>query len=253
MSEHIIVETTDRVTKATITRPEKKNAITQAMYAALAEAIIAYGESDEARALVITGAGDMFTSGNDLRDFSTGGDGGDDLPPVARFLNAIRDCPKPIIGAVNGGAIGVGLTMLLHCDLVFAAESATLSAPFVSLGLVPEAASSILLPAAVGVAVANDIFITGRTLTAEEAHRYGLVSRVIPDAGFIAAIDAVALQVANAAPNAMRRSKSLVRHQQHVVAEHMDKEAAFFTEQLKSPDFAEVIAAKMQKRAPVFQ
>ena len=251
MSEHVSIEHQDRITTITINRPAKKNALTQAMYAAMADAITLYAGGGAARALVITGTGDMFTSGNDLSDFSTGG-ADDGVPPVARFLQAIKDCPKPLIAAVNGGAIGVGLTMLLHCDLVYAGESAVLSAPFVGLGLVPEAASSLLLPAAVGMAMANDIFLTGRRISAQEALDCGLVARVFPDEALAEEVRKIALQVAASSPVAMTRTKALVRYQRDKVTAQMAAEGKAFAEQLKSPDFAEVIAAKMQKRAPVF-
>ncbi len=251
MSEHIQIEQHDRVTTITISRPEKKNAITQEMYARMAQAIQAYGSDDAARALVISGSGDMFTAGNDLKDFAVAG--GDEVPSVQRFLMAIKDCPKPVIAAVNGDAIGVGLTMLLHCDLVYASERATLSAPFVALGLVPEAASSVLLPAAVGMPVANDIFMTGRKLTAKEAHDYGLVSRVFPHEDLLDEVNRIAAQVANSAPTALQKSKSLVRFQRDLVADQMEREGRLFSEQLQSADFAEAIAAMMEKRAPSFK
>ncbi len=251
MTEYVQLSTTQRVMTVTLSRPEKKNAITQDMYGVMAQAIRDYQDNDDVRALVITGTGDFFTSGNDLQDFAKG-PSGDGLPPVVQFLQAISTCVKPVIGAVNGPGIGVGLTMLLHCDLVFAAESATLSAPFVSLGLVPEAASSLLLPEAVGQAVANDIFMTGRALTAQEAMDFGLVSRVFDDAGFADAVAEIALGVANSAPIAMQRTKSLVRHRGEAIATQMQKESVLFAEQLASPEFAESVAAKMQKRAAVF-
>ncbi len=251
MTDNILITTEARVTTVTIDRQDKKNAITQAMYGAMADAIEEYGQTDTARALILTGAGDMFTAGNDLQDFSVQGDGkSEELPPVGRFLNAIRDCPKPLIAAVNGPAIGIGLTMLLHCDLVYAGQSATLGAPFVKLGLVPEAGASILLPASVGMAVANDILLAGRTLTAEEAHNYGLVARVFADADLMAEVQTIAQSVAQSAPVALRRSKALIRNQQSQIADHMAAEIGVFVEQLKSPDFAESVAAMMQKRAP---
>ncbi|MDJ0643057.1 MAG: enoyl-CoA hydratase [Erythrobacter sp.] len=252
MSDHVIVETHGRVTKVTIARPEKKNAITQAMYAAMADALNAYSEDDSTRALLLTGTGDFFTSGNDLQDFATGPKG-DEEPGVSRFLRAIKDCPKPVIAAVNGGAIGVGLTMLLHCDLVYASDAAHLSAPFVGLGLVPEAASSKLLPEAVGKAVAADIFYTGRKLSAEEALSFGLVARVFPAAELGEETFKIAAQVAASAPTALKRTKKLVRYEQDAVTEHMALEGKQFTEQLQSPEFGESVAAMMQKRAPVFE
>ena len=250
MSEHITITQTGRIKTMTIARPEKKNAITQSMYAALAQTIVDYGSDDETRALVITGAGDMFTAGNDLMDFST------DVhktPPVIHFLHAIATCPKPIIAAVNGPAIGVGLTMILHLDLVYAGDSATFSAPFIQLGLVPEAASSLLLPASVGMAVANDVFMTGRVLTADEAHHYGLVARVFSDDTLAASVHAIAEQIAASAPTALKRSKDLIRFNRDAIMATMQNEGQIFAEQLKSPDFAESVAAKMQKRMPVYK
>ena len=252
MSDNITLSTAERVTTLTISRADKKNAITQDMYAAMAQAIIDYGEDAEVRAFVITGDGDMFTAGNDLQDFSTGGSGEQEIPPVSRFLHAIRDCPKPVLAAVNGPAIGVGLTMLLHCDLVYAGESATFNAPFVKLGLVPEAASSMLLPAAVGMAVANDILLAGRTLDAEEALRFGLIARVFADGELQQAVGKIALHVANSAPNALRQSKLLIRNQREQIADQMNAEAKLFVGQLQSPDFRESVAAMIERRAPVY-
>lgn len=255
MTDHIRITHEDRVTTIAFARPEKKNAITQAMYGAMADAVIAYGIDDDARALMFIGEGDYFTSGNDLQDFAMASQGAEpaehDLPPVIRFLHAIRDCPKPMIAAVNGPAIGVGLTLTLHCDLVYAATSATFAAPFVKLGLVPEAASSLLLPQAIGMAAANDVFMTGRALTSEEALRVGLVSRVFADADFAEEARALALTVARAAPNAMRHTKALVRTQGELVAEVMDTESKIFSDQLRSPEFMESVAAMMAKRPAV--
>ncbi len=252
MNQDIIISTEDRVTTLTISRTDKKNAITQSMYAAMADAIIDYGSDENARAFVITGDGDMFTAGNDLQDFSTGGGSKDEIPPVSRFLYAVRDCPKTVLAAVNGPAIGVGLTMLLHCDLVYAGRSATFNAPFVKLGLVPEAASSLLLPAAVGMAVANDILLAGRTLDAEEALRFGLIARIYPDAELQQAVHQIALHIAGSAPNALKQSKLLIRNQREKIADQMHAEAKLFVAQLNSPDFAESVAAMMEKRTPVY-
>ncbi len=249
MSENIIISREGRVVTLTISRPDKKNALTQGMYSAMADALEAYGESDGDRALVMTGAGEMFTAGNDLTDFAKG-DREAGEPPVWRFLNAIRDCPKPVIAAVNGPGIGIGLTMLLHCDLVYAGERATLGVPFVKLGLVPEAGSSLLLPAAVGMAVANDMLLAGRTLSAHEAERAGLVARVFADAELSDAVAEIARGVAGSAPVAMRLSKGLIRQGREAVTECMAAESKLFAAQLQGPEFAESVAAMGEKRAP---
>jgi enoyl-CoA hydratase/carnithine racemase len=252
MTDNIKLETADRVTTMTIARPEKRNAITQVMYAAMADALEEYAQSTDVRAFVITGAEDYFTSGNDLQDFVMG-ERGEGVPPVIRFLDAVSTCPKPLIAAVNGPAIGVGVTMLLHCDLIVASDTATFSTPFVQLGLVPEAASSLLLPATVGMAVANDMFLANRVLDASEAVAFGLASRMYPVAELMLETAKLAGQIANAAPQSMVKTKALVRHGQEKMKSQMDKESVLFAEQLKSAEFAEVVGAKMQKRMAVFK
>ncbi len=250
MTDAIRITHAEHVTTVTLNRPDKRNAITQPMYAAMAEALNTHATSDDSRVLVITGTGEAFTAGNDLHDFSKGD--GSDNPPVLQFLHAIQDCPKPVIAAVNGMAIGVGLTMLLHCDLVIASEAASFSAPFASLALVPEAASSMLLPQTVGLAVASDILMTSRVLTAEEAHFYGLASRVLPAEGFEAETACIAKTMAEMSPTALRRAKALIRSQHADVRERMMLETKAFAEQLNSVDFAESVMAKLQKRKPVY-
>ena len=250
MTDLILTHLADRVLTLTINRPERKNALTQAMYAAMADAIEGANEDPAIRAILLTGTGDMFTAGNDLSDFAGNMDGG--KPPVQRFLEAIRDAAKPVIVAVNGPAIGVGLTLLLHADIVYAADTANFRAPFTQLGLVPEAGSSLLLPLTVGNSMANEILLAGRILDAEEALACGLVSRVVPGADLMAAAGAVAAKIAASAPTAMRRSKALTRANRDAVAAQMAAEGKVFAEQLKSPEFAEASAAFMQKRAPVF-
>lgn len=251
MLEYIKVTTEGSVTTLTLARPEKMNAITQDMYGEMADAIAAYGVDDSVRAFVITGEGDYFTSGNDLRDFASGSESGE-LPPVARFLNTLRDCPKVLIASVNGHAIGVGLTMLLHCDLVYAAESCTFRAPFVELGLVPEAGSSRLLPAAVGMAVANDVLLSGRVLTAAEALNFGLIARTFPVGKLSENVSEIAVKVSSSAPDAMKHSKALIRHGRNDIANHMAVESDLFVKQLQSTEFAECISAMREKRVPVF-
>ncbi|MEM5516118.1 enoyl-CoA hydratase-related protein [Henriciella sp. AS95] len=251
MTEHIKTTTQDRILTIMINRPERKNALTQAMYGAMADAIKDANSDKGVRAIVITGNGDLFTAGNDLTDFAAGMEEGE--PPVQRFLNTIRDAEKTIIAAVNGPAIGVGLTMLLHCDIAYAAETADFRAPFTALGLVPEAGSSMLLPLTVGNSMANEILLAGRALSAEEALSCGLVSRVLPAGKVVEAAMKCAGKIAASAPQATRLAKTLIRHNRDAVAAQMQAEGKIFSAQLKSPEFAEAAAAFMQKRAPVFE
>ena len=251
MTDFIRTERDGRILTIAIDRPDKKNALTHAMYAAMAAGLEEAHADAQIRCVIVTGAGDSFTAGNDLGDFAAGLPDG--KPPVVRFLEAIVHCDKPVLAAVNGPAVGVGLTMLLHSDLVYASETATFRSPFPHLGVVPEAGSSLLLPMAVGNAWANDIFIAGRVLTAQEALSAGLVSRGFPSAIFMDECRRIAAVVAAQAPNAMRETKRLIRANRAAVIERMAREGAIFNAQLKSPEFMTAAMAYMQKRLPEFE
>ena len=243
MSEHIQSQQQGRVLLITMDRQPQLNALTHAMYDAMAEAIEQAQLDDAVRAVVLTGAGDAYTSGNDLEDFARPMPEG--KPPVVRFLEAIRDAEKPLIAAVNGPAVGIGLTMLLHCDLSYAAESASFAAPFVHVGLVPEAGSSLLLPQVLGTAWANDVILAGRTLTAKEALHTGLVSRVFANDQLLTETMKIAEEVASLAPDAMRKSKALIRANRDLIKERMQTEGVEFAAQLQSPEFPASVKAFM--------
>jgi enoyl-CoA hydratase/carnithine racemase len=251
MTDFIRTERDGRVLVVTMDRTDKKNALTHEMYAAIADALELAHLDAQIRCVVLTGAGDSFTAGNDLGDFAAGMPEG--KPPVVRFLEAIVTCDKPVMAAVNGPAVGVGLTMLLHSDLVYASETATFRSPFPHLGVVPEAGSSLLLPMTVGNAWANDIFIAGRVLTAAEALSAGLVSRVFSAASLMGECRTIAAVVAAQAPNAMRETKRLIRANRDIVFERMAREGAIFNAQLKSPEFMVSAAAYMGRRMPEFE
>ncbi|WP_300380422.1 enoyl-CoA hydratase-related protein [Henriciella sp.] len=253
MPNHIKTDLTDYVLTLTINRPERKNALTQEMYGLMADAIEGANDDRSIRAIVITGEGDLFTAGNDLGDFASDDERKTGKPPVTRFLEAIMNAETPLIAAVNGPAIGVGLTMLLHCDIAYAADTADFRAPFTQLGLVPEAASSLLLPQTVGNSMANEILLAGRIVTAPEALACGLVSRVLAKAGLLSAAQETAARIAASAPAAIMKSKQLIRGNREAVAARMAAEGKVFAEQLKSPEFAEAAAAFAEKRKPVFK
>ena len=250
MTDHVITERDGRVLTVTLNRADKKNALTHDMYLAIAKALILAHEDPQIRCVIITGAGDSFTSGNDLSDFAAGMPDG--KPPVVQFLEAIVNCDKPVMAAVNGPAVGVGLTMLLHSDRGYASERATFRSPFPHVGVVPEAGSSLLLPMAVGNAWANDIFIGGRVLSAAEALSAGLISRIFPAEAFMNECRKIAAAVAAQAPNAMLQTKRLIRANRDVIFERMKIEGEIFNSQLKSPEFMVAAAAYMQKRLPEF-
>jgi enoyl-CoA hydratase/carnithine racemase len=252
MSKSLIVSLKNRVLSLTINRPELKNALNRELYAALADELERSNHDDQIRAVLLTANGDTFTAGNDLDDFINPVEESG-TPSVIRFLKAISECETPIVVAVNGPAIGVGLTMLLHCDMVYASKSARFRAPFTHVGLVPEAASSLLLPLAVGQAWANDLMLAGRILDAEEALSAGLVTRVFEDGVLVAESLKIAEQVASLAPNSVKQSKRLIRGvNKEKVQAQMKREGVIFAEQLASAEFKESVAAFFEKRAPHF-
>jgi len=222
----------------TINRPQKKNALTFAMYRAIEEALRT--TDPDIRAVVITGAGETFTAGNDLQDFlgvATSGKASFDELPQARFLDALVQTTRPLVAAVHGPAIGVGATMLLHCDLVYASETARLEMPFVSLGLVPEAASSLLLPERVGHAVAAELLLLGASVDARRAKELRLVNEIVPSQELVAVARAKAHALAAKPPEALHAARELIRGQgRAAVLERMRVEGAYFSERLASAE-----------------
>jgi enoyl-CoA hydratase/carnithine racemase len=234
----VTVRVQGRIAQVTIDRPSKKNALTQPMYQRMADALLEADSDPDVGALVITGVDDVFTAGNDLADFAAG----NSLDETHRFLEAVSTVHVPVIAAVNGLAIGVGLTLLLHCDLVFVEPTADLSAPFVGLGLVPEAASSLLLPRVIGERRASEVFLTGRHVTGAEAVEWGLANAVASPV-LPAALEA-AERVAAQPHAAARASKALLRSDELTVQGRMAEEMAAFADALKGPEFAAVMAAR---------
>jgi enoyl-CoA hydratase/carnithine racemase len=228
-------------------RPEKMNALTREMYADLARALNEAAGDFGVRAVILTSAGDHFTAGNDIRDFM-------DHPPtsedstVAAFLAAILEFPKPLLAAVKGNAIGVGTTMLLHCDVVVADPQSNFSMPFVSLGLVPEAGSSLLFPALVGYQRAAKIFMTGESFSAETAQEMGLVAEISNDS-YASALK-IAQQIAAQPPTAIINTKALIKASKHdAVAAVMKAEFELFAMALTSDEAMEAFMSFMAKKA----
>jgi enoyl-CoA hydratase/carnithine racemase len=252
MSQHVKVSTADRITTIRFDRPDKKNAITLEMYAALRGALEAAAADPQVRVVVIAGGPDCFTAGNDLGDFvraQTSGAG--DLTAPLGFLHALATFEKPVIAAVRGAAIGVGTTLLLHCDLVFVAPDARLRTPFVDLGLVPEAGSSVLLPALIGERRAAQLLLLNETIDGATALAWGMVNGVSEDPD--AAAQASAAKLAASAPSSLCATKSLIRRPgRAAVLEAMRIEGQAFAHRLRSPEAMEAIQAAMTKRAPDF-
>ncbi len=245
--------TLNRVLTIEIARPEKKNALTQAMYTAMAEALIAATADAGVRAVLITGQPGIFTSGNDIEDFMQRPPQGDDMSPVARFMNALLDCDKPVVAAVTGAAIGIGTTLLLHCDLVYVSDEARLAMPFVSLGLVPEYASSLLLPALMGHAKAAEKLMLGEPFTGADAVDCGIANAVLPAGEVVNHARRMAERFNALAPSAVRETKRLMREPLRArIREVMATEGALFAGRLRSPEAMEAFQAFFQKRKPDF-
>ena len=254
MTDHIRTELADGVLTVTLARPEKKNAITQAMYAVLAEATQRARTDDAVRVLLFRGEGDSFSAGNDIADFiAQGSQGGGPVTdaPVFHFLKALADLDKPAIAAVRGRAVGIGLTLLLHCDMVVVAEDALLSAPFINLGLAPEAASSLLLPQVLGHQRAFEIFALGEPIDGRTALAWGLANRAVPAAEVDAVAAELAGKLAARAPNSIRKTKRLMRDAGQLWS-LMQREGEAFGSQMTSPEAMEAFMAFSQKRAPDF-
>ena len=255
MSDPIRTDLSNGVLTVTFARADKKNAITQAMYALLAEATRQAKTDDAVRVLMFKADGDSFSAGNDIADFiaigSAGGGGQMIDAPVFQFLKALADLDKPVVAAVRGRAVGIGLTLLLHCDLVVVAEDALLSAPFVNLALAPEAASSILLPMTMGHQRAFEIFALGEPIDGKTALAWGLASRSVPAAEVDAIADGLAAKLAARAPNSLRKTKRLMRDAEQLWT-LMQREGEAFGSQMSSPEAMEAFLAFTQKRPPVF-
>lgn len=245
-------ELSDGIRTLRINRPEKKNALNLDMYKTLAEGLREADDDARVRVILIGGCQDSFTSGNDLADFIAAPPTDADSP-VMQFLSAISAARKPIVAEVAGVAVGIGVTMLLHCDLVYAASSATFQLPFVNLGLCPEGGSSLLLPRIMGHQRAAELLLLGEMFSAEKACSVGIVTAVVPDEELSALARNRALQLAAQPPAAMRLSKSLLKRDYAAsLQETIIAEVTQFKTCLKSPEAAEALQAFMQRRKPDF-
>ena len=233
-------------------RPEKKNAITAAMYQAMADGLTAADADPAVRAVLLKGKPDIFTAGNDLEDFMKNPPHGDNSP-VFQFLHSISHAKKPVVAAVTGAAVGVGTTMLFHCDLVYAGDNAKFSLPFTSLGLCPEAASSYLLPLIAGYQYAAEKLLLGEPFSAAEAKEMGFVNQVLP-AGEVAAFAlARAQKLATLPGSSIRTTKALMRGAHiKLVEAQMGEESAQFRQMLSSPEAKEAFTAFFERRKPDF-
>lgn len=250
----IQTELKDDVLRITIDRPEKKNALTSAMYDALADAVEQGEATPEVRVMLLHGNGDSFTAGNDLEDFVANPWKGHAVPPALRFIAAMAGAKKPVVAAVHGSAVGIGVTILLHCDLVYAADNAKLVMPFVNLGIVPEAGSTVLLPALMGHQRASELLLLGLPVGAQRAYELGLVNAVVaPDTLLATALNAAKTLTEKPAA-AVRATKALLKKAGATQLERaIREEVQVIAERLDSPETREALTAFLQKRKPNFK
>ncbi len=248
----ILTDVTEGVMTITFNRPDKKNSITSAMYASMADALVQANGDDTIRVVVFQGSETIFSAGNDIADFL-------DRPPtnqqspVYRFLFGIADFPKPLLAAVCGPAVGIGTTMLLHCDLVYAGDNAAFSLPFVNLGLCPEAGSSLLLPQMLGHHRAAEALLLGEPFMAEAALEVGLINRIVPPTQANTLAQAQARKLAAKPIRSLIETKRLMKKAQaQAVRERISEESGSFARMLVEPAAREAFGAFMEKRKPDF-
>jgi enoyl-CoA hydratase/carnithine racemase len=244
----VVISNEGAVRKVRMNRPDKKNALTLAMYEAMAAAIEDASAADGVRCVLIAGAPDVFCAGNDLNDFVTMARSGGLGAPIIRFLHSLARCQKPMVAAVSGAAVGVGTTMLLHCDQVVAADNAVLMTPFVSLGLLPEAGSSLIAPRLMGHARAFSLLVMGRPLTADEAKSAGIVNNVVPAADLDAHAFNVARDIAALPPESVIVARRLMRSSVEEIVARIDEEAEAFKARLASPEAQKALATFLSRK-----
>jgi len=250
MSEHVRVERDGPVLAITLTRPERRNAITVAMYAALADAFESAAGDSSVRVITVRGEGQDFAAGNDLADFLQATPRLDEEIPVWRLLRALARCEIPVVAGVHGNCVGIGTTMLLHCDLVVADESARFSLPFVDLALVPEAASTLLLPQLAGRRRTSRYLLLGEPFGVKEALEIGLASHVAPVGGLDAEIKRIVAALLAKPAEALRETQRLLRHNQSTaILERMQLESQKFAERLESVEVKQAIESFFAARA----
>src|SRR5437762_6659163 len=248
----IITERSGSILHVQLNRPDKKNAMTSAMYITLADLLNDAAKDDEIRAVLWHGAGDSFSAGNDIQDFLKNPPGAGESPQ-ARLIEALINFDKPIVAAVQGAAIGGGTTMLTHCDFVFAGESVKFQMPFVNLALVPEFGSSYTVPARIGYLRAAELILLGQRFDANRAAKLGLATRVVPDQELLDTATDTARQLAEKAPAALQACKRLMRSSTREQLERAVKlENQEFFERVRSAEAKEALSAFLEKRKPNF-
>ena len=246
MSEFVTISEANNVVRVHLNRPQKRNALTQDMYAAMTQALQDAEARDDIAAVVLSGEGDLFCAGNDLGDFLKHGELKSDSP-VFQFLQTISSVNVTVVAAVQGAAVGIGTTILLHCDLVYAAEGTQFVMPFVDMGLVPEAGSSQLISALCGHAKAAELLLLAEQFDAAKAYELNIVNKVVPAAELAATVQAVADKLAAKPVRSLRLSKKLMKTQPEPINDRIQRELVDFLQVLASPETQAIIAAKAKR------
>ena len=252
----IITSINSGILSINFNRPEKKNAITFAMYEAMAEAINAPNDDKNVSVILITGKPGIFTAGNDLEDFmkNAGSLASAEMPPVYQFMHALNDAKKSVIAAVSGSAVGIGTTLLMHCELVYAADNARFSLPFAHLGLCPEFASSMVLPQIAGYQRAAEMLLLGETFNAQQAYEMGLVNKILPLEDLLPYAEKQAAKIAALPAKSIHLTKRLMKaNQPQAIRDKMNEENAHFSAMLSQPEAREAMTAFFEKRKPDFK
>ncbi len=256
-TQPVLLETQNDVLTITLNRPEKKNAITLEMYRLMTEGFRQAAEDDAIRVVLLKGAGGVFTAGNDLKDFARWKDFADNLQelPVLQLIRAVVHFPKPVVVAVEGVAVGLGSTILPHCDVVVAGQSTQFSLPFVRLGAVPEFGSSFLLPLFAGRLRASHLLMLGEPFGVDVAKEVGLVSEEVPDDAVVATATKRAQQLADLPAATLRNVKALINYPEYLqqLDARIEEESRVFFESLQSPEHQEAVTAFFEKRPPDFR
>ena len=244
----VLVTQSPGVWQIELNRAEKKNALTQRMYQSMTQALIEAEANEQARAVVISGRGDDFCSGNDLLDFANAIDVSDPSNPILEFMHQLRQFSKPVVVAAKGHCVGIGVTMFLHADLIYCSKDASLSMPFVKLGLCPEYASSYLVPRIVGHSKAFEWLVLGQHFDGLTAESFGLVNKAVDEPDETAL--SIAKLIASMPPNAVKTAKSLLLSKnQPDISEAIDAEVQSFSAALKGTEFQQAVAAFFSSRA----
>ena len=246
-NQQVQVIKSDGVVRIQLNRPEKKNAFTQAMYSSCQQALLDADNDDQVSVVLFESAGDSFSAGNDLNDFLAI-DNLDETAPPFKFLHTLNSVTVPIVAKVNGLAIGIGTTLLLHCDLVYASEDAIFALPFVKLGLLPEAGSSLLLPRLCGHQLASELLLLGDNFSAQKAQQLGFVNDVVASGELDQRVEQTLQVLTQQSRQALRVSKTLIKAPQQTVADRISHEAGYFAKALSSEDAKRAIAAKLKKK-----